>query len=155
MNFLYHHYLINSISNEIKYLPSSFKNFEIGNCDKNSRVKFFSPKNPEHISCSIENIQNTKDFFITECKDLSTIMEDLNHKKIDILKMDIEGAEYNVLEDISSKNTNIKIFLIEFHGNNQKIIKYTLKLISNGIDFNKKGLNKNKIKKDNMLFLTH
>ena len=46
---------------------------------------------------------------------LSTILEKLGHNRIDILKMDIEGAEYEVIEDIISSTVPIQQVLIEFH----------------------------------------
>ena len=46
---------------------------------------------------------------------LRTIMERLGHKKIDLLKMDIEGAEYEVIEDIIGSAVPITQLLIEFH----------------------------------------
>ena len=42
-------------------------------------------------------------------------MESLSHNHIDILKMDIEGAEYDVIDDILSSNIAIKQILVEFH----------------------------------------
>ena len=46
---------------------------------------------------------------------LPTILRKLEHNRIDILKMDIEGAEYEVIEDIVSSPVPIDQVLIEFH----------------------------------------
>ena len=43
-------------------------------------------------------------------------MTDLGHKHIDVLKMDIEGSEYDVIENILNTNISINQILIEFHG---------------------------------------
>ena len=59
-------------------------------------------------------------------------MEELNHNKIDLLKMDIEGAEYEVINDILEKNIDIDIILVELHGNEKKIINFVKKIISKG-----------------------
>jgi len=42
-------------------------------------------------------------------------MQELGHSHIDILKMDIEGAEYDVIEDIRLSNIRPKQLLVEFH----------------------------------------
>jgi len=76
--------------------------------------KFYYPKNLEHVSCSLTNIQETKSFFLAECKKLSSLMKDLNHTKLDLLKLDIEGAEYGVLDVIIEENIDIKCLCIEF-----------------------------------------
>ena len=46
---------------------------------------------------------------------IDSLMKKNKHQKIDILKMDIEGSEYEVLEDILSKKIPIKQILVEFH----------------------------------------
>lgn len=46
---------------------------------------------------------------------LPTILAKLGHDRIDILKMDIEGAEYEVIEDIIHASVPISQVLIEFH----------------------------------------
>ena len=42
-------------------------------------------------------------------------MQNLSHDHIDVLKLDIEGAEYDVLQDIMAGAIRPKQFLIEFH----------------------------------------
>lgn len=46
---------------------------------------------------------------------LGTIMNRLGHDRIDVLKMDIEGAEYEVLADILLSRIYPKQLLVEFH----------------------------------------
>ena len=46
---------------------------------------------------------------------LMTIMEMLGHDHIDVLKMDIEGAEYGVIADLLSCNIRVDQLLVEFH----------------------------------------
>jgi len=53
---------------------------------------------------------------------LKTVMDKLGHEKIDILKMDIEGAEYEVIDDILASDIKIDQILVEFHHNKFKKI---------------------------------
>ena len=46
---------------------------------------------------------------------LSTITEKLGHQKIDLMKMDIEGAEYEVLDDLIASPIKPTQLLVEFH----------------------------------------
>jgi hypothetical protein len=39
----------------------------------------------------------------------------LKRQKVDILKMDIEGAEYDVICDLLNCNINVQQILVEFH----------------------------------------
>ncbi len=44
-----------------------------------------------------------------------TIRQKLGHEKIDIVKLDIEGAEYDVIDDLLKDGDKINQILIEFH----------------------------------------
>ncbi len=46
---------------------------------------------------------------------LSTITEKLGHRKIDLMKMDIEGAEYEVLDGLLASPIKPTQLLVEFH----------------------------------------
>ncbi len=74
----------------------NLKFIELGLWNKEEKLKFYVPKNPEHVSHSLVNLQKTEDYFIAKVDRLSNIMKQLNHNHIDLLKIDIEGAEYNV-----------------------------------------------------------
>lgn len=87
---------------------------EIGLWDKKDKLKFYSPKNPEHVSHSIVNLQKQRSYFVAEVDRLSSIMKQLGHKHLDLLKIDIEGAEYKVLESIIADNIIIKVLCVEF-----------------------------------------
>jgi FkbM family methyltransferase len=46
---------------------------------------------------------------------LSTIMDRLNHTQLDLLKMDVEGSEYDVIEDLLKSRVRPRQLLVEFH----------------------------------------
>lgn len=46
---------------------------------------------------------------------LPTILELLGHKRVHVVKLDIEGAEYSVIPDLIACSTRIDQLLIEFH----------------------------------------
>jgi FkbM family methyltransferase len=46
---------------------------------------------------------------------ISTLMLNNNHDEIDLLKMDIEGFEYAVIDDMLSSNITPKCIIVEFH----------------------------------------
>lgn len=110
---------INSIS-----IPEKLKFYEYGLSDKNEKVKFYKPINDSHISHStIKNDNSHADeYILVEMKDLDTIMVELGHRFIDILKLDIEGSEYKVLESILLKEEIfIRQIVVEFHHRFSKI----------------------------------
>jgi hypothetical protein len=59
-----------------------------------------------------DNLRATEKFKVST---LDVLMEKNEHKKIDILKIDIEGFEYDVCDDFLNKSIFPKVVLIEFH----------------------------------------
>jgi FkbM family methyltransferase len=49
------------------------------------------------------------------CKKLSSIAAVLGHKRIALLKMDIEGSENGDIEDLLNKTLKVDQILVEFH----------------------------------------
>ena len=49
------------------------------------------------------------------CEDLATIMRDSGYQSIDLLKMDIEGSEYEVVEQIVGAGLPVRQLCVEFH----------------------------------------
>lgn len=77
---------------------------------------FFPPENTNHVSCSVVLNQQTKDrAYKVQMKRLSTILQEKNISKIDLLKIDIEGAEYEVIPDILEENIDVKQLQMEIH----------------------------------------
>lgn len=89
-------------------------NFGIAAFD--GRVSFNPPENPNHVSHTLLDRPSTKAKAITvPVKRLCTIMQELENDRIDILKMDIEGAEYGVINDIYKSDIRPGQILVEFH----------------------------------------
>lgn len=86
----------------------------VGLADKDVELKFFLPKNPAHVSCSTVNLQKTDDFFTAQCHRVATVMAQQGDNRIDLLKMDIEGAEYTVIGDLVATGLLPSLLLIEF-----------------------------------------
>jgi|LakMenEpi03Aug12_release.lakeMendotaPanAssembly.Ray.scaffolds.fasta_scaffold34337_2 FkbM family methyltransferase len=125
--------------NELKVKPRNLLFHPIG-LNKKNEVLFFSfPKNPDEgsfyaISSDKVKKENVIQF---ECQSISNLMKVNGHAKIDLLKIDIEGAEYGVIDDILENQLNIKQICLEFHHFFQgiprsKTKRYIKKLNANG-----------------------
>ncbi len=97
-------------------LPKEFSFLPYGIADYDGYADFNPPENPSHISYTILDRPSTNDNSIrARVFTLSTIMNMLGHSNIDVIKMDIEGAEYSVLKNILESELNISQILVEFH----------------------------------------
>ena len=89
---------------------------EYGIAAFDGNVSFYPPENPDHVSHTMLDRPSTMAKAISvPVKRLNTIMKELRHDTIDILKMDIEGAEYDVINDIAISDIRPHQILVEFH----------------------------------------
>lgn len=119
--------------------PGRFHFLPYGISDKTGNVTFYLPKNENHVSGSLteNSVIDTSKTVEVPMKSFDDIITELKHKRIDLLKMDIEGSEYDVLSDILKQDVDIQQILIEFHhrlfNNGNKMTKEAVKLLkSNG-----------------------
>ena len=86
----------------------------VGLGEHDAVLKFYLPKNAAHVSCSSVNLQKTEQYFEAQCFRLTTLMARRGDRLPDLLKMDIEGAEYGVIRDLLDSNALPRILLVEF-----------------------------------------
>ncbi len=98
-------------------LPENLIFFPYGIGKKTEFVKFHLPKNKEHVSGSIfeHKLVDEKEYINVPLKSFEDIIKETGHREIDVLKMDIEGSEYVVMEEILKTNIVIKQILLETH----------------------------------------
>jgi FkbM family methyltransferase len=95
-------------------LPSNFVLHTYGLADYNGMATFYAPPNPDYVSHSTVANKTSRAIKLP-VRRLGSIIRELGHKKIDLLKMDIEGTEYAVIEDIVKQSLDISQILVEFH----------------------------------------
>lgn len=101
----------------IEYLNPDFSKFtylNIGAWNSTTQLKFYKQHNPQYVSQSV--IQNIfgNEYDTINVTTIKNIMERHNHTKIDIVKMDIEGAEVAVLHNMLDDNILPRYLCIEF-----------------------------------------
>ncbi|MEP6891832.1 MAG: FkbM family methyltransferase, partial [Nitrospirota bacterium] len=107
----------NSAENYYSVTAEDFRRIRfvpVGLADKDTELKFYLPKNPAYVSCSTVNLQKTEGYFTARCFRVSSLMQQLGDTSIDLLKMDIEGAEYTVIRDMVATNLLPRLLLLEF-----------------------------------------
>ncbi|MES1187094.1 MAG: FkbM family methyltransferase [Myxococcales bacterium] len=97
--------------------PPALQVRELGVADYDGVASFAPPKNPEHISHSLLDGAGADSGARVEfqVRRLATLMAELGHTSLDLLKMDVEGAEYGVLEDMLRSSLRPPQILLEFH----------------------------------------
>jgi FkbM family methyltransferase len=54
-------------------------------------------------------------FLRAYCKKMSSLVHELGHSRLDVLKIDVEGSEYSILEDVCLKQIPVSQIAVEFH----------------------------------------
>jgi FkbM family methyltransferase len=77
-------------------------------------LRLYVPADPRHVSHSAVNLQGTSQFIEAPCVRLTTLMKQRQIDDLTLMKLDIEGAECAVLEDLLRTTIRPKQLLIEF-----------------------------------------
>jgi FkbM family methyltransferase len=108
-------FLIKKIENNLQYF--GIQQYEIVHAvagPLGSSVKFYVDK--EHtLSSSINKQKNSKELNIPTFQ-----FNNYDHTDIDIIKIDIEGAEYELVKNYAPKLAKAKCLIFELHGNQQQ-----------------------------------
>jgi FkbM family methyltransferase len=128
------------MENKIEAEKIIFKPYALHTEDGN--IKFYEPSNKNYVSHSVVRLMKSDDYIEVESKKLTSIMKEFNHVKIDLLKIDIEGNECEVLEDMLKNKIYPKYLSIDFdlgwHGeriqDRRKCVIMKEQLLDNGYE---------------------
>ena len=119
-------------------LPEEFHFHELGVGTHDGMAEFFSPLDAANPNWSMVT-RAAEAGAVVQCpiRRLCSIARMLGHSRIDILKLDIEGAEYGVIADWLKEGPEVHQLLVEFHHRkpqvgNQKTRDAVALLNSNG-----------------------
>jgi FkbM family methyltransferase len=97
----------------VQYDPQQLTFAPLGVWKQDTDLQFFAPFDSRHVNHSVVDLHGTGSFFTAHCKRLSTIMRENGHPRIDLLKMDIEGAWAPVVENIVDEKIDIAVLAVE------------------------------------------
>jgi FkbM family methyltransferase len=88
----------------------------VGLWHERTELTFYAPHDPRDVSHSVLNLQHTRQdrAFIATVDTLSGIMAGQGHDHIDLLKVDIEGAESSVLPDLLRAGPHPRVVCFEY-----------------------------------------
>jgi FkbM family methyltransferase len=89
----------------------------VGIAAHDGAAKFTSPSKAKHVSFSrpAGDHQSVQDSIQLKVQSLPSIMDNLSHDRLDLLKMDIEGFEYEVLDALLHSEIRPGQIAVEFH----------------------------------------
>lgn len=96
--------------------PSSdrFAFLPIGLWIEDRDLRFYAPSVNGFVSHSAVNLHGTSEYFTAPVKTLASLMHTFGDDEIDVLKMDIEGAEVAVIHALIDDGTLPPVLCVEF-----------------------------------------
>lgn len=123
--------------NETKNNNPKFHFFPVGLAGQVGTLRLAPPFTPEGDSWFAHDGGTIE----VPCLDLPTLMQKNGHRHIDLLKIDVEGAEYGIIDQIVSQNIPVRQIVVEFHDNIlpgirlSQSLRATFKLLKRGYKF--------------------
>jgi FkbM family methyltransferase len=87
-------------------------------------LELFAPRDPAHVSYSALNLQHTSERIEVRSSTVSTILGELCVTRLSLLKLDIEGAECQVLRSVLAAGILPDQVLVEFDQINQPLTPF-------------------------------
>jgi FkbM family methyltransferase len=81
---------------------------------EDASVRMYAPRDGAHVSHSIVNLQQTTDYIEVPVESLTTLTKRFGDDHIDLLKLDVEGAEYAVLRSLVELDPVPRAICVEF-----------------------------------------
>lgn len=100
---------------ERQSLPDQFHFHPKGLSDKATVLTFSAPPEKDYVSYTVAHREESTETITLPVFPLSDLMTQIGDKQIDLLKMDIEGSEYPVIDDLIAKQILPRQLCIEFH----------------------------------------
>ena len=96
-------------------LPQGFLLQEVGIAGHDGTARFQPPTKSKFESFSLARSSGVGQAVDAPVRRFATLVEMLGHRRLSVLKLDIEGAEYQVLEDVLGSGIPVDQILVEFH----------------------------------------
>jgi len=77
-------------------------------------LDFFAPANPAYVSHSVNNVHGTSVSFAAAVKPVHQIASEYGDRRVDLIKMDIEGAEHAVISTLVEHGPLPEVLCVEF-----------------------------------------
>ena len=96
-------------------LPEGLRVHPYGVAGEDGVARFAAPSKRGWESFSMVREKGVGESVEAPVRRMSTLMAQLGHQNVDLVKMDIEGAEYAVIPDLLASGIRPRQILVEFH----------------------------------------
>lgn len=91
-----------------------FSFLPVGLAPSDGTMTFYRAADPEHMALSTTDLQATRDAVQAPVRSVDSLMRELGHERVDLLKLAVEGIEYELLESLEPRELGVRLLLVEF-----------------------------------------
>ena len=103
-----------SYVNSLQIEDDRFRFAPVGWWNDDTEIDLYAPRDPAHVSYSALAPQETRQSITVPVRRVATLARELGDTQLDLIKMDIEGAEMVVIPDILSNGPVPRVLCVEF-----------------------------------------
>jgi hypothetical protein len=92
---------------------SHFRFFPVGLAGREGHLTLAPPRDSQEGSWFSH--RQAEETIQVPCTDLASLMRKNGHERIDLLKIDIEGSEYEVIDNLLERRIPVRQICVEFH----------------------------------------
>jgi FkbM family methyltransferase len=81
---------------------------------EDKELTFYAPREAGYVSQSATNLYDTSPDFTAPARAVSSLMAELGHDHIDLLKISAEGSEYEILDHVVDQEIDVRILCVEY-----------------------------------------
>ena len=96
-----------------KRLPG-FHFHPVGVWNEDRSIRFWTPRYANYVSYSAINLRSTSEYVDCEVRTIRSLATELGHEQIDLIKMDIEGAEQFVIPNLIADGIRPMLLCVEY-----------------------------------------
>lgn len=99
-------------------VPAGFHFHALGLSDRDGTIAMFPPRKPGRINYSHDRLEYVSERHVPidlPVARLETVMRELGHTHLDVLKLDIEGSEFEAIPELLLSGCSIGQLLVELH----------------------------------------
>lgn len=114
-----------------------FQFHPLGVWDEEATIKFWQPNDARFASYSALNLGNSTEYVECAVKPVRALAADLGHDRIDLIKLDIEGAEQRVIPDLLADGFRPTVLCVEFDQAYEIVSRRSLGILRNSLRLHK------------------
>jgi FkbM family methyltransferase len=86
----------------------------VGLWSQDGTLRFYENAEPGFVSRSATNMHGTGEYTDAQVRAVDSLMAEFGHERVDLLKLSVEGSEYEIVDDVLAKHLAVEVLCVEF-----------------------------------------